>query len=645
MLGPPTLPNLDEDKGRLAAIVESTEDAIISKDLNGTILTWNRGAERLFGYTAGQAIGRPIYIIIPADLHDQEDMILAQVKQGHTLQQFETIRRRQNGDLIDVSLTISPIRDSNGAIIAACKIARDISARKRAEEAETWALEALRLEQERLCRALQAGRMGAYEWNPVHRIVWWSPEMYSIFGVDHRFDPLDAEQLIHPDDRQAVSDGMSQAIAQQKTWFQEYRIVRPDGEVRWVAARAEAKFGDSIGPRFCGIVTDITDRKRAAEQLRLRTARFEALLNAAPVGLYLVDGNFRIRHVNPVARPVFGEIPDLIGRDFAEVIHTLWPKVYAEEVIERFRHTLETGEPYIVPERIEERRDRGVREIYEWQIHRIPSPEGGYGVVCYFRDISDQVKTRETLRASEKLAAAGHMASSIAHEINNPLNAVVNLLYLLGDEPISPSGRKYLEAANAELRRVVHISKQALSFYRHTNLEPVNICEMLGQLIESMRINPRYRDIDFRFRCAQCVVQGRREELEQLFANLFTNAAEADSRVITVRISPGQSPIDPARRGVRVTIVDDGKGIPRRDREHLFDAFYTTKEDKGTGLGLWICKLIAMKYEGRIAMRSRTEGDRRGTVFSVFLSTVALQAVSAKPSEPYSPLRTLSRRA
>ena len=142
-------------------------------------------------------------------------------------------------------------------------------------------------------------------------------------------------------------------------------------------------------------------RKQSEDGLRQRTEQFETLLNVAPLCVYLVDANFRILQINPPARRSFGDIPDLIGRDFNEVIHILWPKQYADEIAERFRHTLESGESHVVPERMEIRSDRGVREIHEWQIHRIPLPDGTHGVVCYFRDISAQVVAREVLRESE----------------------------------------------------------------------------------------------------------------------------------------------------------------------------------------------------------------------------------------------------
>ncbi len=143
-------------------------------------------------------------------------------------------------------------------------------------------------------------------------------------------------------------------------------------------------------------------RKEAEEALRRRTEQFETLLNEAPLGVYLVDGDFRIRAMNPPSVRAFEAVRNPMGRDFGEAMHILWPQASADEIVKRFRHTLETGEPYLITEYSEHRLDRGVREIYEWQINRIALPEGGYGVVCYFRDISRQVQAREAIAESEK---------------------------------------------------------------------------------------------------------------------------------------------------------------------------------------------------------------------------------------------------
>jgi PAS domain S-box-containing protein len=158
---------------------------------------------------------------------------------------------------------------------------------------------------------------------------------------------------------------------------------------------------------------------RASEEaLRRRTTQFETLLNEAPLGVYLVDADFKIQAVNPTALPMFGDIPDLVGRDFGDVIHILWPTDYADEVVRLFRHTLETGEPYVTYEHIEERRDRKVKEYYEWRINRIPLPEGRYGVVCYFRDISAQVRARQQREL---------LINELNHRVKNTLATVQSI--------------------------------------------------------------------------------------------------------------------------------------------------------------------------------------------------------------------------
>ncbi len=189
---------------------------------------------------------------------------------------------------------------------------------------------------------------------------------------------------------------------------------------------------------------EITERKQAEEAVLYSNARFQALFDASPVGMYLVDSNLRIRQVNLIARPVFGDIAELVGVDFVEHIHVLWHQTYADEIVQRFRDTLNTGEPYVTPERIEERRDRGVVECYEWQINRIGLPEGGYGVVCYFRDISErkQAERRLALISNELQHRSKNLLAVIQSVANRTLvdgkpieearKAFVARLYALG---------------------------------------------------------------------------------------------------------------------------------------------------------------------------------------------------------------------
>ena len=143
-------------------------------------------------------------------------------------------------------------------------------------------------------------------------------------------------------------------------------------------------------------------RNEARDTIHYRSAQYQTLLNQAPLGVYVVDADLRLREVNPTALPVFGDVPGLIGRDLNEVMHRLWSRKYADEVMHIFRHTLETGEPYETPEQGQYRVDRNVIEYYEWRLDRIVLPDGRYGVVCYFRDISTQVQARMKIAESEE---------------------------------------------------------------------------------------------------------------------------------------------------------------------------------------------------------------------------------------------------
>lgn len=211
---------------------------------------------------------------------------------------------------------------------------------------------------------------------------------------------------------------------QDQFWFDTYGRVARTGEParfesfataldRWWSVYAFKIEGED---RIAAIFHDITDRKRAEEEIARREQQFETLLDHAPLGVYLVDGDFMIRQVNPIASPVFGDIPGgPVGRDFDEVMHVVWAKEYADEVVRIFRHTLETGETYVTAERAEHRSDRDNIEYYEWRLDRIILPDGRYGVVCYFRDISAQVHARKEI---EK-------ARDFAHESEERLRLIV----------------------------------------------------------------------------------------------------------------------------------------------------------------------------------------------------------------------------
>ena len=174
-------------------------------------------------------------------------------------------------------------------------------------------------------------------------------------------------------------------------------------------------------------------RRAADAERQIRAAQFETLLNQAPLGAYLVDADFRIQQVNPSARPFFGDIADLVGRDFDELVHVLWTKEYADQIVSLFRHTLETGEPYMTSGRIGGRIDRDANEYYEWRIDRIPLPDGRFGVVCYFRDISAHVQAREAVETLNSLLTSDLAAMTRMQQLSTRLVGTNELHILLGD--------------------------------------------------------------------------------------------------------------------------------------------------------------------------------------------------------------------
>jgi PAS domain S-box-containing protein len=255
----------------------------------------------------------------------------------------------------------------------------------------------------------------------------------------------------------------------------------------------------------------------------------------------------------------------------------------------------------------------------------ICSPEGEIaGIVLIFRDITEQRKSQEAIFANEKLALAGRLAASIAHEIHNPLDSVANLLYLLARDPSPQEASNYLALARQELSRVTQISRTMLSLYREPRSPvPIDLRDALESSL--LLLERKLKDLgvnvitDFQ----PAMAEGFPAELRQVFANLIGNAAEATGADGTIRISlrPLAADESPAWTigGSLIEISDDGPGIPADIRSRLFTPFFTTKAEQGTGLGLWISNGLIEKHSGHMEFISDTSPENHGTTFKVFL--------------------------
>ena len=248
------------------------------------------------------------------------------------------------------------------------------------------------------------------------------------------------------------------------------------------------------------------------------------------------------------------------------------------------------------------------------------------GIVLVFRDITRERRTQEALLANEKLAVAGRLAATIAHEIHNPLDSVSNLLYLMRTGVSEEESRHFMDMAEQELARVTQISRAMLGLYRESKAPvQVDLKEMLLEIL--LLMERRFIDLDVTMHADppnSVVVDAFPAELRQVFTNLITNAAEAASPGGQVRVSiiPQAAGIGTdGQAGATIVIADNGEGVPESVRPHLFQPFFTTKGEHGTGLGLWVSRGIINKHGGTIDLESNTDNGAHGTVLSVFLAT------------------------
>ncbi len=247
----------------LAALIESADDAIISKTLDGIITSWNKGAERIFGYTADEVIGKPVTILIPAGHEDEEPTILTRLRAGERIEHYETVRVRKDGRLIDISLTVSPIRGPKGKIVGASKIARDISDQKQARRELDDASQRLKL-------ALIASRLGDWSWDAETDLVDMSETAAAIFRIQPGPHMTWAEmrELLHEEDREPTRVAVETALAGHTDYDIEYRVLSDDNSEVWVSSKGRgiyAPHGAITG--MLGFIQDISNRKSTEETL------------------------------------------------------------------------------------------------------------------------------------------------------------------------------------------------------------------------------------------------------------------------------------------------------------------------------------------------------------------------------------------
>lgn len=261
----------EQAQARLAAIVDASDDAIIGKTLAGEITSWNPAAERIYGYSAEEAVGRDISLVVPAARREELGQIMASVQRGVPVTRLETERLSRDGRAIEVSVSVSPVRDADGRLVGAATVAREIGERREAERAREEMLQSL-ADSQRLAM------LGSWTWAPRTTQITWSAQMYAIFDRDPSDGPIGGEELmalIHPDDRQLLTDVHAEATAGRRLLEVDCRLLRPAGVIRHVHVLA---YADPHRPnRYLGTVQDVTEQRRAEqERAELLSARVRA---------------------------------------------------------------------------------------------------------------------------------------------------------------------------------------------------------------------------------------------------------------------------------------------------------------------------------------------------------------------------------
>ena len=660
-------PTPDDNVRHFAQVVESSDDAIVSKDLDGIITSWNRAAERMFGYTAAEAVGRSIRMIIPAERQTEEDLVLTRIGAGEPVAHFETIRQRKDGSLLPISLTVSPIRDEAGRVVGASKIARDISDRKRAEAAAS-----------RLAAVIESSDDAIVTKDLDGIIASWNPAAERMFGYSEAEAIGRSIRMLIPQDLQSEEDTVLAKIrAGEAVDHYETTRRRKDGSLLSISLSVSPiRDASGVVVGASKIARDITERMRlraaAAEQAQITAkiaevgAAVASTLERDAIVQKVTDTATELTHAEFGA--FFYNVVDLSGDAF--MLYTL--SGAAKEAFANFpnpRATAVFGPTF--------RGERAVRlddvtadprfgksapyfgmppghlPVRSYLAVPVKGVTGGVLGGLFFGHSQVGVFTEQHERLAEGIAAWASVAlenarlyveaqeanrtkdeflAVLSHELRTPLNAILGYARLLrGGVLIGEKADRGLQTLERNATWLTQIVEDVLDVSRiisgkiRLDVQPVSLPFIVDNSVATVQPAADAKGVRLQTIIDPRVapVSGDPDRLQQVVWNLVSNAVKFTPRNGRVQVR-----LERVNSNVEIVVSDTGIGIRPDFLPYVFERFRqaeagTTRKTGGLGLGLAIVRHIVEMHGGTVDASSEGEGE--GATFRVRLPVMIVQ--------------------
>ena len=612
-----------------AHLLDAVGQAVIATDLEGRITYWNRGAERMFGWSAAEALGRNVIEVTPTETSQgHAEAVMARLRRGETWS-GEFLVRRRDGTAFHALVTDTPVLDDAGDLCGIVGVSVDLTGQKQADEELRRREEALRDNERLLAHTQKIASVGTWSWDVATNSVSWTEELYRQYGLAPQSRPMTYEgflSLLHDDDRALVDGAVHRAFETRQPFAFDHRIIWPDGSEHWLHARGDVTVdGEGRIVRMVGTSQDITERKRAESELRQQAHIVETISDAVIV----MDTDGIVGDWNPAAERSFGYTrAEMLGQPLHRVSGAENLPELERMLADAFKRDGRwAGElPFV--------RKDGVHGVADVIVAVQRDAQGrASSIISVSRDVTERKRLEAQLQQSQKMEAVGRLAGGIAHDFNNMLTAVKGYTeFLLEDLDQTDQRRTDVQEIAKAADRAASLTRQLLAFSRKQVLQPRPLD--LNDVIEGMekmlcRLIGEDVHVVTRLESDLHLVEADPSQVEQVIMNLAVNARDAmptggtltiETRNVVIDRVEADWAIQPGPYALLV-MTDTGHGMDASTQAQIFEPFFTTKPvGEGTGLGLSTVYGIVKQSEGHVSVYSE---PGRGSTFKVYLPHVA----------------------